>query len=569
MRRDPEYTWSYSTVIEPLVNNWPAWSYLISPAPASLHLANFQIETMRSYLNDPETHVKACKNPDLIGGPFINIPPDRAPEVDQLLSDTQRKQKHNLEFARALIDFHNMLNNEAKGESLESYYRKLPTRLRGYVELVYDYNNHPILRIMESLLYESEYYDTSLQSLRISSLASDSSRPFFMSTPCLLDEGQIDWLKPFDDSQAEDLFRLDSQPQLLGSIREIFGLSRTQEQRVARMLMPDPAPLPEKWNGQTVRIRYFGHACVLVEWKGISVLTDPFVSAMPDSGGIDRLTYRDLPAKIDVVLITHNHCDHFVLETLLRLRHRIELLVVPRSFGLLHGDVSLMLMSRKLGFKNVVELDALEKVEAGDVGVIAIPFMGEHGDLAHAKSAYVVCAGGQKIMFAADSNCLDKHMYELVHDCLGAIETVFIGTESVGAPLSWSYGALFPKMPSHHINQSRKQCGCDSEGALDILKAVGARRVYNYGMGQEPWLERVLALSLGEDSPQIQESNLLLAKARAMGFLAAERLFGKREFYLEADQFDRNAEIYDTVSSNSCGASDSDNIDDAADQFVF
>ena len=148
MRRDPEYTWSYSTVIEPLVNNWPAWSYLISPAPASLHLANFQIETMRSYLNDPETHVKACKNPDLIGGPFINIPPDRAPEVDRLLSDTQRKQNHNLEFARALIDFQNKLNNEAKGESLESYYRKLPTRLRGYVELVYDYNNHPILRIM-------------------------------------------------------------------------------------------------------------------------------------------------------------------------------------------------------------------------------------------------------------------------------------------------------------------------------------------------------------------------------------------------------------------------------------
>src|SRR5262249_39081971 len=156
---------------------------------------------------------------------------------------------------------------------------------------------------------------------------------------------------------------------------------------------------------------------------------------------------------------------------------------------------------------------------------IAIPFLGEHGDLAHAKSGYVVRLGNQKMMFAADSNCLDARMYERVRDCVGRIETVFIGTESVGAPLSWTYGPLFPRKPSRHIDQSRRQRGCDSDGALDILEAVGASRIYNYGMGQEPWLTQILALGLTESSPQIRESDRLLAGARDRGFLAAERLF--------------------------------------------
>jgi hypothetical protein len=52
-------------------------------------------------------------------------------------------------------------------------------------------------------------------------------------------------------------------------------------------------------------------------------------------------------------------------------------------------------------------------------------------------------------------------------------------------------------------------------------------------MGEEPWLEHILALASAEDFPQIQESNKLLAKARSFGFLEAERLSGKREIHLD------------------------------------
>ena len=51
-----------------------------------------------------------------------------------------------------------LLQTEAQGDSLESYYNKVPEMLKGLVELVYDLNNHPSIRLIESLLYFSLYY---------------------------------------------------------------------------------------------------------------------------------------------------------------------------------------------------------------------------------------------------------------------------------------------------------------------------------------------------------------------------------------------------------------------------
>jgi hypothetical protein len=78
--------------------------------------------------------------------------------------------------------------------------------------------------------------------------------------------------------------------------------------------------------------------------------------------------------------------DHFGLETLLRLRHGIECLVVNRSHGVFYGDISLKLLTQKLGFKNVVELDTLESISLPGGEIIAIPFMGEQADLPHGKN---------------------------------------------------------------------------------------------------------------------------------------------------------------------------------------
>jgi L-ascorbate metabolism protein UlaG (beta-lactamase superfamily) len=521
-----------STAVEPLVNKFVAWSHVMSPVPYSLHLQHYQLGVLRSYLEDPQVHARACEDPKLRSGPFVDVPAARAGEVAAFLAETEATHAASLRLADNLVAFHNRLVEEAKGQSLEPYYPQVPPELRGYVELIYDYYNRPTVRCLETMLYESPFYDEGLQSFRLFRQRRDDARPFFMSTPRLPEADQIEWRVPFESPLVDEFFKLERAPQPLGYIRELLGLKPADD----RLLLPllttrEAAPAPS-WGGDSVRVRYCGHACVLVEWNGVSILTDPFLGVTPVEGGRERFTYQDLPEKIDYVVITHGHHDHFCLESLLRLRHRIGCLVVPRASGLHYGDISLKALARKVGFTNVVELDALESVALPGGEIVAIPFMGEHADLPHSKAAYVVRAGAEQLLFAADSDCLDRRVYDHVRRALGTVQSVFIGMECVGAPLTWSCGSFLPVRPEHSLEQSRRYKGCDSERARTLLDALGAERLYVYAMGLEPWLEFLLGLALTPDSPQITEAESLLRRARETGYEEAKLLYGRDEIHI-------------------------------------
>jgi len=565
MKSKPKYFLAESTVVEPLVNSWSAWSFLLAPVPASLHLLQYQLPLLQSYIEDPVSHAITSQDSSFTGGAFINISVDRVSEVAALLDATMNNLSHNLELAQSLLEFQNWLADNAKGYSLAPYYQKIPGPLRGYVELVYDYLNRPSLRFFENFLYKSHYFSSSLQSLRLSTLDQDSSRLFFLNTPRLMEEDQIDWQIPFDAFQVDQLFRLDTQPKSFDAICQVLDLHDKSRERLLPMLTEKSYAPPEKWHKDSVRIRYFGHACLLIESNGVSIITDPLVANMPVKGGLDRFSYRDLPAEIDYALVTHNHQDHNSLETLLRLRHRIKCLVVPRSFGILYGDISLKALAHRIGFRNVVELGVLENLEFPNGEIIAIPFLGEHSDLAHGKTGYVIRLGKRKLLIGADLDCLDKKVYQNVNRCIGRVDTVFLGTESVGAPLSWINGPLLPQRPSYEEEESRRQHGCDAKRALDILEVLGANRLYNYGMGLEPWLEYILGLGLTTSSPQWQESEKLLAQARERGFIDAERLYGKAEIVLE--DVDTAEESFMPVTPPSQKARN--HVINAEDQFVF
>jgi L-ascorbate metabolism protein UlaG (beta-lactamase superfamily) len=526
------YRLADSTVAEPLINNWAVWSDTVSPMTYSLHLMNYQLKTLSSYLDDPQLHLKACRNPKLIGGPFVDVPAERASEVESLLRRTEGSQSENIKLAKSITEFYDFLSKEAKGQSLDPYYEKIPEVLQGYVELLYDYYHHPIVRLLETLLYESPYYRWELQSIRIFEQKSDHSRPFFLSTPRLLNREEIDWNIPFADPRLDELFKLSAAPQPLRFIGDTLGFDDSQLERLKPLLSYQPVARADQYEGPGVRLRYFGHACVLIEWQGVSVLTDPWLGVRSAQGGSDRFSYDDLPERIDFALITHGHHDHFVPETLLRLRHKIACLVVPRTFGLFYTDPSLKLLAQKIGFKQIVELDALESIPVSGGEIISAPFLGEHADLPHGKCGYIVRAGKAGILFAADSNCLDKRVYEHMRKVVGSIETVFLGMECVGAPLSWLYGALVPAKLQHSLDQTRRTKGSNSRAALELLDAVGAKRVYVYAMGNEPWLEYGMGLGLPEGSAQMKEANKLLAIARTKGFIEAQRPFCKFEIHL-------------------------------------
>src|SRR5205807_1627570 len=79
-----------------------------------------------------------------------------------------------------------------------------------------------------------------------------------------------------------------------------------------RTFLTTEAPKPYfRYEGDGARWRYFGHACILLETGGVSVLTDPVLSYTYESD-ISRYTYDDLPPVIDYVLTTHNHQAHLL-----------------------------------------------------------------------------------------------------------------------------------------------------------------------------------------------------------------------------------------------------------------
>ena len=60
-----------NVLVEPLFNQWYAWSNLIAPATSSMYVANQHLKIMQSFVTSPQLHVSALKNPANLGGPFI------------------------------------------------------------------------------------------------------------------------------------------------------------------------------------------------------------------------------------------------------------------------------------------------------------------------------------------------------------------------------------------------------------------------------------------------------------------------------------------------------------------
>jgi len=175
-----------NAIVEPLINQWYAWSYLVPPATAARYIANSHIKIMESFIEAPQVHQSALKNPAMMGGPFINYDASRVDEVKDLLEKTKSEQANLIRLAAAIQELDKILREKADGYSLEALYEKVPEELKGYVELVYDANNHPSIRFIEGLLYRCSDYQSASQTVALS-LADEDTRSFVLSTPRLPD----------------------------------------------------------------------------------------------------------------------------------------------------------------------------------------------------------------------------------------------------------------------------------------------------------------------------------------------------------------------------------------------
>jgi L-ascorbate metabolism protein UlaG (beta-lactamase superfamily) len=517
--------------LEPLVDQWYAWSHLIPPATAAKNISERHLKIMDSYIGAPQIHANAIKNPKMLGGPFIDYGGKRVEEIKALRDHTKKFRNHLIEMSAAFTELDSMLKVNANGFTLHPLYSRVPEILRGYVELVYDLNNNPGYRVLEPLIYKSRYYDERAQSIMLSFITEDD-RPFVLSTPRLEGDDCVHLHTPFGDERLDRLFKLKRTPKLWSEVRSWFDIPEKSEQLFASFFTTDPPSQYKPYCGGGIRWRYFGHACILIETRDISILVDPVLSYAYESG-ISRYTYEDLPDKIDYVLITHNHQDHILFETLLQLRHKIGHIIVPRNaFGMLQ-DPSLSLMFQQLGFKNVLELSELDTIDIPGGFIMGLPFFGEHSDLAiGTKLAHLVRIGYYSLLFAVDSCNIESHLYEHLHQIIGNVDVIFIGMECDGAPLSWLYGPLLPQRIERAMDESRRLSGSNYDQAISIVNQFCCKEVYVYAMGQEPWLNYVMSIKYEPESRPIVESNKIIEDCMSRG-IYAERLFGEKETLIE------------------------------------
>jgi Diiron non-heme beta-hydroxylase N-terminal domain/Beta-lactamase superfamily domain len=521
-----------SVAFEPLVSRWYAWPFLVAPATFAMVVRNRLIPLLESFIDDPDFHRASARDPKLRGGLFVDFHGDVA-IAEELLASMRKTATHQLEFAEALVLASDLLARET-GASLEPLYERLPAALRGLVELGYDLNHHASLRLIEPLLYATPLYDPGLQSVFLRPLDGDA-RPFVLATPHLELSSGVLVNAPFSDRVFDDLAMAREQ-----------GLPETEfEELRARVAVscPTPSRFSELFTEQAparsydpcppdvLRVRYFGHATLLIEGGGTSILTDPNVGYAGDHG-VARFSFQDLPPTIDYVLLTHSHQDHVLLECLLQLRHKVKTIVVPHCNGGFLQDPSLKLMLEQMGFRSVVALDELERFPVPGGAIVGLPFLGEHCDL-HIKSklGFHVELGGYRIVCLADSNNLAPELYARMTSLLAPPELVFIGMECTGGPMSWLYGDLLPRRMRREHDHSRRLSGSNFERARRIVTQLDPRGVFVYAMGAEPWMTHLTSIAYDDSSVPIVESDRLVESCRASGKVS-ERLFGKREIVL-------------------------------------
>jgi L-ascorbate metabolism protein UlaG (beta-lactamase superfamily) len=147
----------------------------------------------------------------------------------------------------------------------------------------------------------------------------------------------------------------------------------------------------------SARLRYVGHATVLLEIDGARLLTDPLLR--PRVGHLRRIVAADASdlRGLDAVLISHAHHDHLDLPSLERLGRDLHV-VLPRGLGE---------KLRRRGFGRLTEVDVGEDVQIGALSLRATTASHDGRRLpfgARTPTLGYVIRGSRTVYFAGDTD---------------------------------------------------------------------------------------------------------------------------------------------------------------------
>jgi L-ascorbate metabolism protein UlaG (beta-lactamase superfamily) len=245
--------------------------------------------------------------------------------------------------------------------------------------------------------------------------------------------------------------------------------------------------------GNQDRLTWLGHVAFLMRVGGVTLLTDPYLSANAGPGRFGPRRYvppalgvADLPP-VDLLLVSHNHYDHLDAATIAALPHKDRIrVVVPLGLG---G------FFRRHGYGWIEELDWYDSIEHGEVTVTATPAV--HFSRRTLRdtnrslwAGFVVASrlDGRKLYFSGDTAY--GPVFREMGERLGPIDLALVGI-----------GAYEPRaiMESSHATP---------EEAVAIARHLGAKRLI--GMH---WGTVMLA-----DEPQFEAPERLVRAAAAAGY---------------------------------------------------
>ncbi len=190
--------------------------------------------------------------------------------------------------------------------------------------------------------------------------------------------------------------------------RTVRGLVAEARRHVERPII---APLPQAWDPNTITAAWLGHSTVLLNFYGLTILTDPalFTRVGPDTPfGIigpkrlvaPALSPHQLPP-IDLVLISHAHLDHLDTATLRALPGRPRAVTAHATTDLLEDTALRKPQSLAWGERTRIP------TASGDVEITA--FEVKHWgarwryDKYRGYNGYILAREGKRLIFGGDT----------------------------------------------------------------------------------------------------------------------------------------------------------------------
>jgi len=238
-------------------------------------------------------------------------------------------------------------------------------------------------------------------------------------------------------------------------------------------------PQPLAWNDANITAAWIGHATVLINFFGIKILTDPVfferigirlpgLTIGPKRLTAPALQFDELP-KIDVVLLSHAHFDHFDLRTLHCFDASTCVVTAPNTSDLLNWsrlrDVTELRWGEHKYFKSLT----------GDLVISA--FQVKHWgarkqrDIHRGYNGYLMERNGRRILFGGDTAMTDR----FTKIRRGPIDLAIMGI-----------GAYNPWIQSH----------CTPEEAIQMANAADAQFIMpvhhqTFRLSVEPFREPI------------------------------------------------------------------------------